>query len=130
MIELPTTEFPLIPEAEGEICGHLSPVLGHLLKSGNRIEEKETGWPTCSLQVLLADPVDLEQIKRDFSIPHFIVVQEFLDPHSPQMERYLFCNVCKHSIASPRPEPDVDLTVWPDMTDWKDEEIEEETHNN
>ena len=104
MREIPNIVREMPASDHDAVCGHLGTVLEFLLGKSNCISTIEHGgWAYCKLDVNLKNPIDIEAVKKEFTLPSFIKAYESHDYHDPIRARFVYCQICMCGISSPAP---------------------------
>lgn len=81
-----------------QLCAKLQVLLQHEIQRGNRVIAAETGWSKVVLAVRLAEPLDMEFVKKTVAADPDLEIWESRDVKNPA-ETGVLCNSAKQSIA-------------------------------
>jgi hypothetical protein len=81
-----------------QLCGKLQVLLQHEIQRGNRVIAAETGWSKVVLAVRLAEPLDMEFVKKTVVGDADLEIWESLDVKNPA-ETGVLCKSARHSLS-------------------------------
>ena len=83
-----------------KICPHLKPILEHEIMLGNKVAEVCKTWSVTEIAVSMKKKLDIQFAKNVIVSGIPLRIWENHDNHYA-LERGVYCDVCKHSIAGP-----------------------------
>jgi hypothetical protein len=90
---------------ESKLCEHLRPVGEYLRSRGARVSYAGQAWSDqCRYWVYFATVLDVDDLRKRFSLPESVVVHENLDERSGT-ERGLVCEVDRDAVMGLLPLP-------------------------